>query len=228
MLSAIPLLSGLNSSQIESIGAHAKLRTYSKGDIIVREGELADSCFVVVSGQVKVFVNDDSECAREVIFKVLKPGDIFGELPMFDNEPRNANVAAMEDSMVRTLSYRAFWRAIEGSPDIARMVMRTMVKRLRHANRRIGTLALADIHARVSRTLLELAIMSNGKRVVGEPFTQQVLANMVGASREMVNRTLQDLVNEGLIDVQRKRITILNERELTEHQSKLITPIDYT
>jgi CRP/FNR family cyclic AMP-dependent transcriptional regulator len=90
--------------------------------------------------------------------------------------------------------------------------METLARRLRAATRKIGDLALHDISSRVSRTLLELAIISNGRRVVGEPFTQQDLANMVGASREMVNRTLKDLEEHGYISVERKAITILNDR----------------
>ena len=86
-----------------------------------------------------------------------------------------------------------------------------LAARLRHADRQIGTLALMNISARVSRILLELAIMSNGQRVVGEPFTQKDLAGMIGASREMVNRTLKSLTEQGYIAVQRKSITILNE-----------------
>jgi len=90
--------------------------------------------------------------------------------------------------------------------------METLATRLRHADRKINSLALTDISTRISRTLLELAIVSNGRRVVGEPFTQKDLASMVGASREMVNRTLQDLQDGGYIKVQRKSITILDDR----------------
>ena len=100
---------------------------------------------------------------------------------------------------------------MEGSADIARRVLETLAKRLRDADRKISTLALMDISSRVSRTLLELAIVTNGRKVVGEPFTQKDLAGMVGASREMVNRTLRDLMQQGFIDVQRRSITILNE-----------------
>jgi CRP/FNR family cyclic AMP-dependent transcriptional regulator len=112
---------------------------------------------------------------------------------------------------LQTLSYTAFQRAIEGSADIAKRVLETLAKRLRDADRKISTLALMDISSRVSLTLLELAIITNGKKVVGEPFTQTDLAGMVGASREMVNRTLRDLMQAGFIDVQRRSITILNE-----------------
>ncbi len=211
---AIPLFGNLTPAQLDSIGAHVALQVIEKGEVILRQGEVADSCFVIVAGQVKVYmsVSDETDSAREVILKTLGPGDFFGELPMFDQEPRNASVAAMDRVHLQVLSYTAFQRAIEKSPDIARGVMATLAARLRHADRKIGALALTDIASRVSRTLLELAIMSNGRRVIGSPFTQQDLADMIGASREMVNRTLKDLAGEGYIDVQRKMITILDDR----------------
>jgi CRP/FNR family cyclic AMP-dependent transcriptional regulator len=152
-----------------------------------------------------------SEGGREVILKTLSAGDFFGEIPMLDQEPRSASVAALERCHLQTLSYKSLQHAMESSPDIAKRVLETLAKRLRDADRKISTLALMDISSRVSRTLLELAIVSNGRMVVGEPFTQKDLAGMVGASREMVNRTLHDLMQQGYIDVQRKSITILDE-----------------
>ena len=208
MLNAIPLFRSLTEQQLASVGAHAAWRVVEKGEVIVRQGELADSFFVIASGQVKVYM---SEGDREVILKTLSAGDFFGEIPMFDQEPRSASVAAMERCHLQTLSYKAFQRAMEGSADIAKRVLETLAKRLRDADRKISTLALMNISSRVSRTLLELAIMSNGRMVVGEPFTQKDLAGMVGASREMVNRTLHDLMLQGYIEVHRKSITILDE-----------------
>jgi CRP/FNR family cyclic AMP-dependent transcriptional regulator len=207
MLNAIPLFKSLSERQLASIGAYASWTVIDKGDVIVRQGEVADSFFVIASGQVKVYI---TEGEREVILTTLAAGDFFGELPMFDQEPRSASVAALERCHLRTLSYEAFQAVMEHSGDIARCVLETLSKRLRAANRKITTLALMDISSRVSRTLLELAIISNGRLVVGEPFTQKDLAGMVGASREMVNRTLHDLMEQGYIDVQRKSITILD------------------
>ena len=208
MLNAIPLFRSLTEQQLASVGAHAAWRVVEKGEVIVRQGALADSFFVIASGQVKVYM---SEGEREVILKTLSAGDFFGEIPMFDQEPRSASVAAMERCHLQTLSYKALQRAMEGSADIAKRVLETLAKRLRDADRKISTLALMNISSRVSRTLLELAIVSNGRMVVGEPFTQKDLAGMVGASREMVNRTLHDLMQQGYIEVHRKSITILDE-----------------
>ena len=214
MLDVIPLFRSLSESQLTSIGAHAAWRVIEKGEVIVRQGELADSFFVIASGKVKVYMTEGD---REVILKTLGAGDYFGELPMFDREPRSASVAAIERCHLQTLTYKSFLRAMEGSADIARCLLQTLARRLRDADRKIGTLALKDISSRVARTLLELAIVTNGRKVVGEPFTQKDLAGMVGASREMVNRTLHDLMQQGYIDVQRKSITILSEN----------LPIDY-
>lgn len=211
MLNVIPLFCNLSPSQLESIGSHLAFRVFEKGDVIVRQGEVADTIFIIVAGQVKVYIHDDHEGNKEVIVSTLGAGDFFGEIAMFDKEPRSANVAATERTHVQMLSFAAFQRVIEQSPDMGRRVMATLAARLRHADRQIGTLALMNISSRVSRTLLELAIMSNGHRVVGEPFTQKDLAGMIGASREMVNRTLKALTEQGYIAVHRKSITILNE-----------------
>ena len=211
MLNAIPIFGNLNDMQLANIGSHMDVRVYEKGDCILREGDRGDSMFVIISGQVKVYSVESGDRSREVILKTLGPGEFFGELPLFDQEPRSASVAAMDQCRLQILSYASFRRSIETSPDIAQRVMETLARRLRAATRKIGDLALHDISSRVARTLLELAIMSNGHRVVGAPFTQQDLAHMVGASREMVNRTLRDLEVGGYITVERKSITILNE-----------------
>ena len=208
MLNAIPLFQSLSPAQLASVGAHARWKVCEKGEVIVRQGDLADSFFVIASGQVKVYMTEGD---REVILKTLSAGDFFGEIPMLDLEPRSASVAAIERSHLQTLSYTAFQQAMASSTDIAKRVLETLAKRLRDADRKISTLALMDISSRVSRTLLELAIITNGRMVVGEPFTQKDLAGMVGASREMVNRTLHDLMEKGYIEVHRKSITILDQ-----------------
>jgi CRP/FNR family transcriptional regulator, cyclic AMP receptor protein len=212
MLQSIPVLRDLTPEQIARMSAHAARKHVDKGYVILHKGEVAESFYVVISGQVKVYVSDDDDPDREVILKTLKAGDFFGELPMFDPAPRNASVAAMDGCHLLILSYGAFQRTLEDSPEIARRVMETVANRVRDADRKISRLALMDITARLSSTLMELAIMSNGRRVVGAPITQKDLASMVGASREMVNRTLKDLQDSGYIDVQRRSITILDER----------------
>ena len=210
MLNVIPLFSNLEPAQLASIGAHAALRIYEKGEIIVKQGDVADSFYILAAGQVMLYISNNED--KEVIVGTLSAGEFFGEISLFDQEPRSASVAALERCHVQSLSYTRFQKVLETSPDIARRLMEAMAARLRHADRQISTLALLNISGRVSRTLLELAIMTNGQRVVGEPFTQKDLAGMIGASREMVNRTLRDLMDQGYITIGRKSITILNDK----------------
>ena len=208
MLKVIPLFSQLSNAELARIERHMTSHSYERGDVILKQGDAADSLFVIVSGQVKVFIADDS---REVILSTLSSGELFGELPMFDQEPRSASASAVGICHLKKLPYESFRKVLDQSPSIARKVMQAMAVRLRHADRQIGTLSLMDISSRVSRTLMELAIMSNGRRIVGDSLTQKDIAGMVGASREMVNRTLRDLTEKGHIAVQRRSITILSD-----------------
>jgi CRP/FNR family cyclic AMP-dependent transcriptional regulator len=90
--------------------------------------------------------------------------------------------------------------------------MTALAKRLRDADRKISNLALMDVYGRVASTLIELAVQKEGKLIIGEKLSQQEIANMVGASREMVNRILKDLSDRGYISIESKQITILNDR----------------
>ena len=119
----------------------------------------------------------------------------------------------IEASTFLVLTHNAFERCIEQAPRMATVVMRCLAERVREADRKIGTLALMDVYGRVASTLLELAVYHDGKLMVGEKLSQQDLANMVGASREMVNRILKDLTDRGFISIESKEITIVN-REL--------------
>jgi CRP/FNR family transcriptional regulator, cyclic AMP receptor protein len=221
MLNVIPLFSNLEPAQLASIGAHAALRIYEKGDLIVKQGDVADSFYILASGQVKVFISgmgDRGEkgekidkADKEVIVGTLNAGEFFGEISLFDQEPRSASVEAMERCYVQQLSYKSLQRVLDRSPQISKKLMQGMSNRLRHADRQISTLALMNISGRVSRALLELAIVSNGQKIVGQPFTQKNLADMIGASREMVNRTLRALNEAGYIEIHRKSITILKD-----------------
>jgi CRP/FNR family cyclic AMP-dependent transcriptional regulator len=210
-LKAVPFVSQLNDHELAVVRAGATEKSYPKNAGVLTEGEMGDSLFMIQSGKVKVFIGDED--GREIILKILGPGDFFGEMSMIDKQPRSASVTTIEPASFLVLSHAAFERCVEEAPRIANMVMRVLATRVREADRKIGTLALMDVYGRVASTLLELSVYSNGKLMVGEKLSQQDLANMVGASREMVNRILKDLSERGFISIESKSITILN-REL--------------
>ena len=207
-LKAVPFFTQLNDHELDVVRAVATEKSYPKNAVVLTEGEMGDSLFMIQSGKVKVFIGDED--GREIILKILGPGDFFGEMSMIDKQPRSASVTTIEPASFLVLSHAAFERCVEQAPRIANMVMRVLATRVREADRKIGTLALMDVYGRVASTLLELAVNDNGKMVVSEKLSQQDLANMVGASREMVNRILKDLAERGFISVESKSITIIN------------------
>ena len=210
-LKAVPFFTQLSDRELDVVRAVASEKTYPKNAVVLTEGEMGDSLYMIQSGKVKVFIGDEE--GREIILKILGPGDFFGEMSMIDKQPRSASITTLEASVFLVLSHAAFEKCIEQVPRIATVVMRILAQRVREADKKIGTLALMDVYGRVASTLLELAVMDNGKLMVGEKLSQQDLANMVGASREMVNRILKDLSERGFISVESKSITIIN-REL--------------
>jgi CRP/FNR family cyclic AMP-dependent transcriptional regulator len=210
-IKAVPFFTQLNDKEVDVIRALAVEKSYPKNAVVLTEGEMGDALYMVESGRVKVFIGDED--GREIILKIMGPGHFFGEMAMIDQQPRSASVTTLDSSTFLILSHQAFEQCVERAPRIANMVLRVLAQRVREADRKIGTLALMDVYGRVASTLLELAVNRDGKLVVGEKLSQQDLANMVGASREMVNRILKDLSERGFILVESKSITIIN-REL--------------
>lgn len=210
MLKNIPLLDGLSDDDLKLVGEMMIEKQYPKNAVIITEGELGDSLFAIMAGRVKVFIGDEE--GREVILKMLGPGDVFGEMSLIDRQPRSASVSTIEPCVFKVLSHSSFEVCLERAPRIAVGVMHALAKRLRDADRKISSLALMDVYGRVAHTLLDLAVKSDGKLQVDQKLSQQDIANMVGASREMVNRILKDLTERGYITVESKSITIHNER----------------
>ena len=210
-LKAVPFFTQLVDAELDAVRALANEKNYPKNAVILTEGEMGDSLYMIQSGKVKVFIGDEN--GREIILKILSPGAFFGEMSMIDKQPRSASVTTIEASTFLVLTHAHFEKCVEQAPRIGNMVMQILAQRVREADRKIGTLALMDVYGRVASTLLELSVYSNGKLVVGEKLSQQDLANMVGASREMVNRILKDLSERGFISIESKSITIIN-REL--------------
>ncbi len=210
-IKAVPFFTLLNDRELDVVRSVASEKNYPKTAVVLTEGEMGDSLYMIQSGKVKVVIGDEE--GREIILKILGPGDFFGEMSMIDKQPRSASVTTLEGSVFLVLSHAAFEKCVEQAPRIGNMVMRMLAQRVREADRKIGTLALMDVYGRVASTLLELAVYTDGKLMVGEKLSQQDLANMVGASREMVNRILKDLSERGFISIESKAITIIN-REL--------------
>jgi len=199
LLRNVPLFSVLPEHQLALLTSVVSRKRFSRGAAIIAAGDSTDSLYVVISGRLKVMISDDE--GREVILSMLGPNEYFGEMGLIDDHPRSASVVCVEPCEVLALSKRDFKKCLEDNFEMAVTVMRGLVKRLREADRKIGSLALMDVYGRVARLLLEMSETVDGQKVVIKKLAKQDIAKMIGASREMVSRVMKDLQTAGAIEV---------------------------
>jgi CRP-like cAMP-binding protein len=211
-LATVPLLSRIAPEELQRFAEIVREKPYSKGTVILFEDTPGDSLFIVREGRVKVVLV--AEDGREVILGVLGVGEHFGELSLIDNQPRSAHVIAMDDATLLVLRQEDFKQRVETSPAVAWALLTELSRRLRRADGKIGGLVLLDVPGRVARLLLDAADES-GADTIERPLTHQVIAQMIGASRETVSRTMRDFQDAGFISVQRRRITIRDRAALS-------------
>ena len=206
MLPNIPLFSGLEEAELQALSSKAVTRHYPRNTIIISEGDVSDSLYCILSGRVKVFLNDDE--GKEVILNNQGPGDYFGEMALLDSGPRSASVMTIEDSKMVVISKVDFDEFLLLHRDAMRKIMCGLIKRLRALTDNVRSLALMDVYGRVARVLLELSVKEGDTLVIKEGLTQQDIASRVGASREMVSRILKELRTGGYIEIHNKHIVI--------------------
>jgi CRP/FNR family transcriptional regulator, cyclic AMP receptor protein len=211
-LATVPLLSRIAPEELQRFTEVTRERNYPKGSVILFEDTPGDSLFIVRAGRVKVVLV--AEDGREVILGVLGVGDHFGELSLIDDQPRSAHVIAMEDATLLVLRQEDFKKRVEATPAVAWALLTELSRRLRRADGKIGGLVLLDVPGRVAQLLLDAADESGGDSIE-KPLTHQVIAQMIGASRETVSRTMRDFQDAGLITVHRRRISVRDRSGLS-------------
>ena len=208
LLRKVSLFADLSDDQIAALSRVTVSRRFPKDAMIFEEGDFADALYMVEKGKVKVLLSDAD--GHDVIISILQTGECFGEMALVDSEVRSARVVTMTPSEVLMISKAEFQRWLTGHPEISMALMQELARRLRSANRTIGSLAMLDVGGRVARVLLDAAEQADGQLIVRDPPTQKDIASMVGASREMVNRTFKELVRQGRIS-QTGRIIVIHE-----------------
>ncbi len=206
-LRSIPLFSLIRESDIWRIREATVTRSYPKDSVILFEGEAAEALYVVMAGRVKIVYT--AEDGREVILGTREKGDFFGETALLDEQPNPAHVIAMQDAELLILRREEFRRCLADMPAMSLGLLRHLSRRLRHADDQIRGLVLLDVRGRVARLIVEMADRNDGMSVP-KGITHNIIAQMVGASRETVSRTLRELTLSGLLEVTGRRISILN------------------
>ena len=195
------LFQALPLSAIEDLTQRVQVRRAAAGSTVVSQDEPGESMYVIMTGRVKVVIFGEN--GREVTLSILRPGDSFGEMSLFDGEVRSANCIAVEPSTLLTLSRDDLLRHLSNHPRTALNLLGEMSRRLRRADESIAQLALCDVNERLVYRLVSLAKdegteSPEGILVRRRP-TQQELANMIGSCRETISRAFNQLARDGLI-----------------------------
>lgn len=214
-LRQIPYFAGLSDPELERVRPLVRARSFQRGDVILLEGEPCQAIYFVRTGRVKVFKTSPE--GKEQVLKIMKAGDTFNEVPVFDCGPNPASVEAMDDTSVYLISGGDMQRLMREIPAISSNVIRILASRLRHLVELVEDLSFRHVTGRVAKILLQHARDSSAADG-GSRLTQQQMATMAGTAREMVGRALKGLEQAGAIRIDRGRIAILN-RELLERLS---------
>ena len=211
LIRRVPLFSMLTASQAESVADAVIKSRFKRGEAIVEQGKKSNALAIILTGRARVITTDGR--GREAILALMQPGEYIGEMSLIDNEPHSATVRAEVQTDVLILGRLEFARCLPENSSMAYAVMKGLVQRLRHADRKIESLALMDVYGRVARTLLEFAVPDDqGNAVIKDRVSRQDLAKMVGASREMVSRVMKDLEDRGFIETRVDGSMLVKER----------------
>jgi CRP/FNR family cyclic AMP-dependent transcriptional regulator len=214
VLKAVPLFSSFPEDQLRMLAAVVTRKSATRSTTVMAGGDATDSLYIVLSGRLKVMMSDAD--GKEVILSILGPGEFFGEMGLIDDAPRSASVVAIEACELLSIAKRDFKKCLSENFEMTMAVMRGLVRRLREADRKIGSLALLDVYGRVARLLLDMSETVEGEKVVTKRLPKQDIAKMIGASREMVSRVMKDLQMGGYIEVRGSNIVLRDTIVLPE------------
>ena len=197
------------SENLRQLAAQGELRRYRKGTIVIHEGDMGDTVFILISGRVKVYCTDARD--KEISFGQFGPGEYFGEMAL-DNGPRSASVVTQEACDCAVISRRTLQAFIAQHPEFAFELLSKVIRRLRLATRDARNLAFIDVYGRLAQCLQDLSTpQPDGTRRIMERITHQDIASRVGCSREMVSRILKDLVSGGYVQLDDRRIVLVGK-----------------
>jgi CRP-like cAMP-binding protein len=212
LLDATRLFAAFPEDVRNALREQMEIRHCARGEILFRQGDPATELFVVLDGRIAIATQSGD--GREAVVAVLERGGLFGELALFDDEPRSADGRALIDSVVAALPYGPVREVLRQRPELLWVMARLLAERLRATDEALADAVFLDVPARTAKRLLELA---NGQDRFSIPLTQEELASMIGASRERVNRALALFTRLGWIELEgRGQYHILDRRALEE------------
>lgn len=208
-LSKTALFTGLTIAEIEGLVTFASVRRYKARTVIMEKGDSANAVYIILDGHVRIFAQGDED--KEVTLNELGVGQYFGELALITDEPRCASAVTTSEARLLMVPKPQFKEFLETTPGAALRMIHYLANKVRELTQDVERLALQDVYGRVVSILNERAEEQDGRRVTG-PLTQQELANIAGASREMISRIFKELKKGHYISLDGKRVVL--ERDL--------------
>lgn len=222
LLARMPLFSGLSDEDRRALADQLERHEVHRGQVIFDEGDVGDRVFLVLTGKIKI--SRAAADGRENLLAVLGPGDLFGELSLFDPGPRTGTASALTDVVIASLDHAALRPWLGRRPEAAELLLRVLARRLRRTNDAMADLVFTDVPGRVAKALLDLAERFGGPVMqpghdqpavrVEHGLTQEELAQLVGASRETVNKALADFATRGWLRLDSRAVVLLDRERL--------------
>ena len=216
VLMQAPLFAALDPEAAAALRSSLIERVVSKGEVLFSEGEPGDRLYVILEGKVKL--GRTSSDGRESLLLILGPGEMFGELSFFDPGPRTSTATALTDAVVLGLGNEQLRPWLQGRPEVGPALLQALARRLRRQNEAMSGLVFSDVPGRVAKALMDLGekfgeVTPEGLLVTHD-MTQEELAQLVGASRETVNKALADFTQRGWIRLESRQVLILDIERL--------------
>jgi CRP/FNR family transcriptional regulator, cyclic AMP receptor protein len=213
LLGSIPLFAGLSPEQLSKVQALAKVRTYAAREVVVAQGEPARALFAIVRGRLKVVSSGPD--GRDTVLGIMAEQEVFGEVALLDGGVRSATCTAIEPCELLEVDREQFMELLEQSPGIAVKLLQVLAVRLRRLSQRSEDAAFLDVPSRLARSLLDLATRFGERKstpaegiCIMLKLSQQELGDLVGATRESVNKHLRDWDRRGILELEAGRVTI--------------------
>lgn len=221
IIASVQLFAGLSEEDQAKLAELMSEETLRRGEALFHEGDSGEHLFIIVDGKIKL--GHASDDGRENLIAILGPGEIIGELSLFDKGPRSTSATAVAPTTLMSLSHADLMSFIDTNPDMAKHMLRQLAQRLRKTNEQMADLVFADVPGRVAKALLDLA-RRFGERTqegvyVAHDLTQEEIAHLVGASRETVNKSLADFVSRGWIRLEGRAVTLIEIQRLEKRAS---------
>ena len=221
MLRRAPLFEALDEEGTKALRAGVTDVGLARGERLFDEDDAGDALYVVLDGKVKL--TRTSADGRENLISLMGPGEMFGELSLFDPRPRTMSASAVTDVRLAALRHDDLRAWLTGRPDVAMHLLAALARRLRRTNEVMSDLVFTDVPGRVAKALLDLAarfgVQQEDGLQVSHDLTQEELAQLVGASRETVNKARADFAARGWIQLAAKSVLLVDTDRLRKRAS---------